>query len=316
MTKFWYHERYMHHMILMGQDAAIDRSGAFPHHEAMEIIRPIGAVVPIKDFGDIMMERAEYLVNFARQRGKKLYTFWSGGLDSTGVFLALREFANPNELVIVMSESSMDEYPGFYESNIKDKFEVVWTDMYRIWKTTNDVCSDGIAITGEIADQMFGSVKFLDYTRQQLQNNWQDEINKQNGTFVEQLSQFVANSPQPITNLASLYWWLNYATKYQLVQTRMMRNNKTSILEETMFHFYDTKEFNDWSASTPIEDKIPDFSQTTYKMPLRQFILKIGKDENYANNKIKVRSLHPRYGRLSSIVLAVGITNTCERVYE
>ena len=303
-------------MVLMGQDAAIDRSGAFPHHEKMEIIRPIGVAGVARSFSDIMIERANFLVNFARQKQKKLYVFWSGGLDSTGVLLALREVADPSEIAVIMSDSSLQEYPGFYESSIKDVFEVVWTDMLHIWKTTNDVCANGIAVTGEIADQMFGSVKFLDYTRLQLQSNWRTEIHKLNGTFVDQLEPFVAKSPQPITNLASLYWWLNYATKYQLVQTRMMRNNRTSKLEETMFHFYDSKEFNDWSASTDIDIKIPGCSPTTYKMPLREFILSITKDQNYFDNKIKVRSLTPKYGRLSSIVLAVGITNKCERVYE
>lgn len=315
MTKYYFNVHYMHNNFVMDHPFCIDRSGVFPHHEQMELITPIGEVRDGLEFSDIMYKRAQELVDAARERQKKLYVFWSGGLDSTALFFALREVAKPEEMAVVVGDTSYPEYPGFVEKYIKDVYEIVPTDMIVIWRTINDICKKGIAVSGEIGDQLMGSLKFMDHSRAELTNDWRVELAKQNTTFVDQFEPFVAACPQPVENWANFYWWLNYSMKYQIVQMRMLRNNKTSVLGETMHHFYDCKDFNDWTVSNPIEVKFPDYSPIKYKMPMREFILKHTGDAEYCNTKLKVRSLEPRYGRLARAVLANAITTDYQREY-
>lgn len=315
MTKYYFNERLMHHMALMQQNYTIDRTGTYPCHEDMQILSPVGELVVPRPIEELMHERAQEIVAFAREKNKKIYLFWSGGIDSTAVFFALTDYVTPEELVVVCNSTSEDEYPGFIAQHIRGIYEMYTIDMQATWQAVNHACTNGIAVTGEIGDQLFGSVKFLDYTSFELKQNWKNIVSQYNTTYVEQLEPYVDACPQKIESLASLYWWINYGMKYQLVQVRMMRDNKESILGVNLLHFFDTKQFNDWTISTPIEDKIPDFDQMKYKMPLREFIYKQNGDKEYFAGKGKVRSLAPKYGRASKSLLASGITTNFEREY-
>ena len=243
--------------------------------------------------------------------------FWSGGIDSTALFLAFREVAHADELVIVCNENSVIEYPDFYKKNIEGKYKLVPINMYATWQAVETACTEGIAVTGEIGDQLFGSVNFANYDSTQLLSPWKAILEKEQPSpmLVSALEPLADACPQKITNLASFLWWLNYSMKYQLVQMRMLLNNTVSILDQNIFHFYDTPAFNDYTVSLPIEEKIPNGDQLAYKMPLRQFILDKTGDLDYFKNKPKVRSLEPKYGRFSVHRLATAIRTDWVREY-
>jgi hypothetical protein len=274
-----------------------DRTETLNPNTSIKCITPIGQVNSLLDVHSICFLRAKQLAELAAKEDKKLYVFWSGGLDSTTVFLALKEFLEPKRLGVMYTKASLEEYPGFFESHIVDKFETKEFFMSRLWDAVDYACLNGIAVTGEIADQIFGSVMFLGRSPEQLQLPWQ-EFNA--GLTKEQkVHDFVGACPVEVNNTAQFLWWFNYATKYQNVQLRMLVDNTHSILNKNIFHFFDTKEFNDYAVSTNIEEKIPLYDNSSYKKPLRDFIFKVSGDANYAYNKPKVRSLVPIYGKYS-----------------
>ena len=61
-------------------------------------------------------------------------------------------------------------------------------------------------------------------------------------------------------------------------------------LNKNLFHFADTKGWNDYSVSTSAQEKYKGHEFTNFKMPLKEHLHKFTKDEYYTQNKIKVNS--------------------------
>ena len=297
VKNYYFNSKQMLLMPFFAESNMWDRSETLTPNTSIQCLTPIGQYSNNLDLNNICLTRAKELADIALAQDKKLYVFWSGGLDSTSVFLALREVVSPKHLGVCYTEASLEEYPGFFESNIKDVYETKLFSMNCIWEAVDFACLNGIAVTGEIADQLFGSVMFINKTPNELQAPWQqlDQALAVN----ERVNNFVSACPIKVENAAEFLWWFNYATKYQNVQTRMLVDNTHSVLNKNIFHFFDTKEFNDYAVSTSLEEKIPGYNNSNYKKPLRDFIFKISNDKDYAYNKPKVRSLVPVYGKYS-----------------
>lgn len=93
---------------------------------------------------------------------------------------------------------------------------------------------------------------------------------------------------------------------------RMLLNNTASKLNDNIFHFFDTVEFNNYAVSTPMQVKIPKYDCRNYKYPLRELIAKLSGDNDYAFNKPKVYS----WGGAYSAPLATAIDTNWNRHYE
>jgi hypothetical protein len=298
MVKEYYFDRSQMLLISAFSESNMwDRAEVLTPNTSIKCITPIGQVGSLLDIHSICLLRAKQLAELAVKEDKKLYVFWSGGLDSTTVLLALREFLAPELLGVMYTKASIEEYPGFFENNIQDVYEAKEFSMSSLWAAVDYACLNGIAVTGEIADQIFGSVMFLGRSPEQLQLPWQEF--HAGLTKEQKVHAFVEACPIEVKNMAQFLWWFNYATKYQNVQVRMLVDNTSSVLNKNIFHFFDTKEFNDYAISTDIEEKIPLYDNSNYKKPLRDFIFKVSGDADYAYNKPKVRSLVPVYGKYS-----------------
>jgi hypothetical protein len=259
------------------------------------------------------MDSASRLAELVQGTDKKISVFWSGGLDSTAVLMCLREVLPANKLVVMYTPESIAEYPGFFEQHIQGVFETFQFSMGTVWKAIEFGCTNGIAVTGEIGDQIYGSVLYLERGKEWLMQPWEQfdaEI-----TDNESYQRFVQACPQKITTTADYLWWVNYSMKYQLVQCRMLLDNTVSKLNENFYHFFDTQGFNDYAVSTPIEDKMPGYEIKSYKKPLRDVIYQLSNDANYAYTKPKVRSLVPAYGRFSMRRRAIALDTSWKRYY-
>ena len=90
----------------------------------------------------------------------KLFLLWSGGIDSTVALVSfLKNFSTQiirERLTVVLTEHSIAEYPDFFEKYIKHT--VPYVVVYDIIKTYKDLAKTNIVITGELGDQIFGSM--------------------------------------------------------------------------------------------------------------------------------------------------------------
>jgi hypothetical protein len=280
----------------------------------IELLTPVGQLVDSPDLYQICMDRAVELYSLVENTDKKIHVFWSGGLDSTVVLLSLREVVPANKIVILYTQDSLTEYPHFFEKNIQGVYETFEFTMSSVWKAVNYAIENGIAVSGEIGDQLFGSVSFEDKTKETLMSNWQDFAPEL--ADIEGYQNLVAACPQKLTSTAEFLWWANYSLKYQLVQCRMLLSTTDSILNVNLFHFFDNKGFNDYTVSTPMGLKMPNYDYAAYKQPFRDLIVRLSGDEHYAYNKPKVRSLQPKYGRFSIRRVAKAIDTNWKRYYK
>jgi hypothetical protein len=185
--------------------------------------------------------------------------------------------------------------------------------MGTTWRAIDFACNNGLLVTGEIGDQIFGTVLFIGKDNNSLTQPWENFNNEL--ALDETYQRFVTACPQKVTNVAEFLWWVNYSLKYQVVQCRMMLNNTSSILNQNLFHFFDSKSFNDYAVSTPIEIKMPGYDTNNYKKPLRDVIYNLSNDATYAYTKPKVRSWVPTHGRFSSRKYAIALDTEFKRYY-
>lgn len=290
-----------------------DRAGILTPNTSIVPLTPISTATNSKSFSALCEERSEELANLAKATGKKMFVFWSGGLDSTAALLSLRETLDTTQLVVVYNEQSELEYPGFLESNIFGAYETVLLDTLASWRTVEECCSKGIIVTGEISDQIFGSGHFTRIPKEELKKHW--TLYHPAFTASKLVHTYVESCPKRVNTVAEMLWWFNYTTKYQSVQLRFLLDNEVSVLNENIVHFFDSTGFNDYAVSADIEEKIPDFDVKYYKMPLREVIASLSGDNTYAFNKPKIPSLRKSYGRFSISLVAKTIATDWSRGY-
>jgi hypothetical protein len=310
-------DKYFYNVVLMHQKVtavdrylAHDRNGVLmtPHPD-MVTLRPIGKLLAsLPNFADLMESRAIQLINIAGNR--KIFVFWSGGLDSTGVLVALMKNCPLDQIVVIMSDTSVVEAPVFFERYIKDKLEIQWMDYGIVAPHIRTGIAEGIVVTGEIGDQLFGTVNFEGVPDETLKGSWRDGISKDE---YWQYKDLVEACPRELDNYADFLWWINYSVKYQQVQMRMILEVKNSVLEQNTFHFFDSNDFNDWTITAPMSLKFPDMDQQKYKHPLRSYIYDYDGDLLYFKNKKKERSLKFYHGRFSRLGQFDMITTNWER---
>ena len=273
-----------------GAWAAFDRTKILFSCPSVQEITPIGTPTSTKRFDDLCDNRAQEIVKVAA--GRKIYVFWSGGIDSTLVLAALRKHTDHKQITVVYSGESIEEYPWMFDNWVRGKLDTIkFHNLPTDTKLLDEHSKDGVICTGEIADQLFGSMTYAKYKHpEMLLKDWRFAWHFTNPNFVEKLERFVAACPQKINNIKEFLWWYNYAVKYQGVCFRTIINSPGVVLEQSMFHFFHTKYFNDWAVSTPIEAKFYGSDLRQYKMVAKEYIFKETGDIDYKNNKIKLPS--------------------------
>lgn len=289
MTKYYFNARSMPSMRYpLFSPNVFDRTRILFDVKNLEPLMPIGKADCTKKLNDICDERSFEI--FKKAGAKKIYVFWSGGIDSTTALVSLLRCGAGKSLCVLMNSESVAEYPDFYDKYIKNNLNVIWVDYknsFGIPESPDKYLQDGVLVTGEIGDQIFGSDKYLSFgDTSKLLSNWKDGM-----PMIEKYEEFALASPVQIKTKKDFWWWFNYAVKYNQVAFRVLRNSKTFILEENTFHFFNSVSFNDWAVSTPSEEKFFGTDIRKYKKPLKDYIYNFTKDSNYQLNKIKVGSL-------------------------
>jgi hypothetical protein len=290
----------------------VDRTHTVTLPVAVHSLFPLPAPIPpAQTFEDLCNERAIDLLRRAEELNVRLYVFWSGGIDSTLVLVSLLKNATPRQLanlIVLMSEESISEYPKFYSEYIRGKLQVDSSVMFPYL-----LGGKHLVVNGEHNDQLFGSdmvgkliVKFgpevmhRPYDRDLFFRFFDDNINDREATnfCLDRFEELRAAAPVPVTTNYLHLWWINFAMKWQSVFMRTLAYASPRLVSNIDLHylktyyapFYCTDAFQLWSMAN-LDQKIKD-KWSTYKWVCKDIIYDFTKDADYRDNKIKRGSLY------------------------
>lgn len=297
---------------LLGGVSGIDRTGKLnKFHSAYDAIPSIQGFS--KTFGQVCLETAE---SFWKTENH-LEVLWSGGIDSTAATLALLETKSSNQaLTITCTQESIAEYPLFFD-RYKEFCNLV---EKKDFMNPSYLTPDHIIITGDVGDQIFGSISLFEIGGFELKDMpWTDLFSlddpfkqsqlsapagsrpkmpwdeKEQSVFIETMKDHCSACPFEITTYFDFLWWLNFTFKVNYTTLRIpimvaQENLKdsTNIDLSKRKAFYLNDDFQKWSLSNHNE-KIGN-TYTSYKQPAKDFIFSINGDEEYRKNKTKEAS--------------------------
>ena len=252
--------------------------------------------------------------------GKKINLLWSGGIDSTLVFCALVKAGI--KFTVLMDENSHKEYPFLFDKIINKEYNC----DYRMFspKGLSDLLDmveegDNIFVTGEIGDQVTGSMINMRYTYEERNMMMKEVIEKDlfcqpytietvthvydpipvdgiNGTQAaiahckDTVYEFLGSN-EDNTTLAEFLWGLNFIFKYTTVLLRLHRVGLYYDGEDkNTFHFFNTEKFQQWAMAN-YKENCAYVRDTDYKMPFKDYIFEFTGDADYRDCKLKEPSL-------------------------
>ncbi len=281
-------QRYARLFEVLNTRPYFDRTGACPCFLDVEILYPIPERDPgfRTSFEQLCLTRAEELLAL----DKPVQMLWSGGIDSTAALIAfLRVGARPEQLEVLLTDDSVEEYPLFFERFIRPTLRHRFTERRAL---SRQLSRDTVSCTGEPCDQLFGNLnKFL--TRigwDKAFSPWQDLFPTD---LVELCEPIVAQAPVPLLTLNDYLWWMNFVLKYQQTSLRLLANlsGEPSLKDywAGMHPFYATEAFQLWSLAGNEPKTGPSFE--SFKLPAKKIIYDFTQDTDYRNQKTKVGSL-------------------------
>jgi hypothetical protein len=265
---------------------AFDRSRSLIDIPNIECITPIGEAVQPKSVDQLCYDSAKHIIDSSGD--KKLSVFWSGGIDSTLVLAELLKITTPDKLVVVMNNNSIREYPDFYTKYIEDKLEVKQFSLYN--GDYSYLLKDSVLVSGHLMDSNYGPILYPAIPIDVLKQSIPEFLSKLSNTSIELYKKLISGCPRKIENVKDLFWWFEYAVNYQNEQLSMILETEDLVIDKNIFYFSCSKDWNDYSVSTPIEEKWFGYDYRDFKMPLKQQLYKFTKDTYYTENKIKVPS--------------------------
>ena len=221
------------------------------------------------DVTDAMMASAQILAD----TGKTIDLFWSGGLDSTGALIALNEIC-PKQLRVIIGIHT--EYPEYYDKVVKHLDHVIddTGNLMSIAKPDKHVfcpCGQG--------DELFGapgiglkSIAIHTDTREKVLVNWELTREYKWATGGLRFMQEWSGDKMDMDNQLQLYaqkplekWGINQ-------HRRGLESELFATIPPKAVHWED-EHYHKW------------------KIPLRKFLYKFTKDEEFSFKKKKIMSL-------------------------
>ena len=266
-----------------------------------------------KTFEEVCNERAQELLEMAKKRDCKIFTFYSGGIDSTLMMVSMLKVFKEEDLsriIVLLSEESIKENPNFYEKSIRGKLKTHSSNAYTYLFNTKD-----IFLLAENNDQLFGSDAVGDLIKEYGETVIHQPYNRK--LFFDFFSSRIGGptevdffldifekqnkaAPIPINTNFLFLWWINFSCRWQGVAVRPIAKIDDSILQKNgnlgveyidrnLICFYNTPDFQLWSLNNP-DKRIKD-KWNTYKYVCKDIIYDYTQDADYRDNKLKIGSL-------------------------
>tara|TARA_R100001377_G_scaffold27711_2_gene14899 strand:- start:727 stop:1860 length:1134 start_codon:yes stop_codon:yes gene_type:complete len=244
--------------------------------------------------------------------GRQVDILWSGGLDSTTTLLLLRDFAEKDQLRIIMSEGSIDEYPWLYDTLVQHMPHVVnremdiRSEMKREHITVNANMAD-LMYHGSLGDHAIGNgplkgdfslcpVEYRTKTYWKLKYMWQQKnlqhLSGYLGNEVVVEDDYVPAGVSLFDDRDVLQWYINKHIRNELPLLRQSWEFLSGEIVEEYRQIWEMLppegrmcQTKDDAKDIPIADSYLDM-----KMEFRNYIAHQTGDKEYAYNKPKVAS--------------------------
>lgn len=264
---------------------------------------------------DEIDKRAQYIIE--RADNKKIYLLYSGGVDSTCVATALIKNKKPNtKIEILCTKESLEEYSLFFDFFKKEHIKVNVMEFKDIFPYV-EKDKDYVLTNGWCADQLFGfrdinkykDLFFKDWTKfasLKFELDGNKDIFPYFKDSIEIIREYLNTVfPYPIKNFAQFAWFWNHCCKLSYIRNTTSLEGHSQYLRENNIPFYNCQNMIDWSVSN-YDNFSNNFAQDTryYKKPLKDYIIKYTKDENY-RYKNKKTSWNPMYEKVTFNRLSV-----------
>lgn len=261
-----------------------------------------------KTFSEICNERMQEIIAYANANpNKQLVVMYSGGIDSTLVMVLLMQLADQallDRILVILNEASIAENPEFYKKYIT-KFRMASSNSFEKYLT-----EDHIVITGEMADNVFGSLTlgmamdklgnkdlvhapYKDYALQffTLKLGTKEEAEK----YMDLMDPVMKLNPNGIKSLHDYMWWINFTMKWQAVEFRILSHARPDVklsqewVNSSLIHFWNTELWQQWSVSNPDKKVAKDWA--SYKWVAKELIYEFDRNQQYYTRKTKIPSL-------------------------
>lgn len=266
-----------------------------------------------KEFGEICDARALQLINQAKSTNRKICIMYSGGIDSTTLLTSFFKNCTDKEIkdnvVVLLTNDSIRENPNFYYNYIIKKVDCVSSYKFPYYLGNDKF----IFISGENADQLFGSQATSAFVLDKPFSNLFKPLNTMEGSILDWIKSRDSNidaelmylifkrlsdmAPIKIDTVYKFFWWINFTMKWQAVYTRILpfsKNLKDIKFEENYTTFFATDDFQLWSMNNT--DNFIKETANSAKWIAKQYIYEYNKDQEYLK-KPKVGSLTNMFRR-------------------
>lgn len=312
MNLVYYHpialvEKEVFHKTVNPLISVLDRTANhWPDFDYVNMFPMPGISGNCPDFMELSVKRIRQLT---LEHDKHVNILWSGGIDSTFIMTLMidlgiaDELVKQNRLTIGLNLDSIRENPVFYEKFIKQRFskQVVQANHLLV-----DVKPDEVIITGEMADNLVGSLTMkscVDFYNdfsvvhkpKEIAIEWLSrKLDDYDKVKLQEFIEFqCANSPVELRTSHDLLWYLNFNFKWQAVNFRIASHakdeNTGNLLISNLKHFFNTAEFQQWSLQEGHYFTGRNWGE--YKQVMKKQIYAVTSDLEYFKYKTKHPSL-------------------------
>jgi hypothetical protein len=240
-----------------------DTTNHVPHHFNIKTKNPYEFSVEHRSFGEVCLQTAQEISD---STDRPIAVFWSGGIDSTAVLVALAQTVDVKRINVVCNQGSIDEFPSFYHEKIKPNFAVLspsW--LHQHYQEYFSVSGDGGDTVWAVIDDSFWAKD-----QHRLHKSWQDCIDTAIMPDIDFVEEFCSWSGVPIETWLDLRAWFYLSCKWQ---SKCMRPYwiRQDLTDSDIVAFYDwDNSFRCWTMNN-LDRMIGDTWQQ-YKMPAKEFI--------------------------------------------
>jgi hypothetical protein len=245
------------------------------------------------DFSKTIDKIADYYCQKVIAKDQYPYLFYSGGIDSVSVLVAILRNASKDfleRLTIVCNHHSFNENPYFYDRFIKNKFQLIDTDKFAL---DLDGFENIVIFDGEMGNQIMGSCCIYDFTRKGRYDLLADSyhllldspFSDSDRYLVDLTIESLQYAPLEIHTLHDFLWWSNFNFKVDEVLLRkilvytdgMTSQQRQSFYHNNLIRFYSHPQMQKWSIAS-LHLRRESLKKTTKYFP-KKYIFDFDKNE-------------------------------------